>query len=171
MKKLENLELRHFSKEKWLQIEEAIERGDELALIRLVEPTVEKTKEERLEETKVAIELNSKNLTQSEIQYHIYNNINYEMPIELIMDALSKFARENGIPKNALRFAVEHIDEDYTVKHQAQYSAAVREFVNEADKNAMLTNEDRVAYYEEERLIEEDRKEFAEEHNPFEEYR
>lgn len=159
MRKLETLQLRVFSKEKWELIEQAVEKQDELALIRLIEPEVPLTKEEEIEQTKAAIELNAKHFDSVDAQYFIYNGITYERPKEEVMDALSKFAKEHGLSKTALRYAVENIDNDYTVKYQAQYSEAVREFVNEDDKTAMMTAEDRSAYYQEQDRIEEQREE------------
>lgn len=162
MKKLEKLELRIFSKEKWNAIEKAVENGNELALIRLIEPEVPLTKEEKLEQTKTAIEMNAKHIDYVDPNFFIYNGINYEGSIDVVMDALTKFAKEHGLSKSALRMVVENIDDDYTLKYQAQYSESVRELINEDDKNAIMASEDRSAYYQEQE-IEEEREEEQEE--------
>lgn len=167
MKKPENLELRIFSEKQWELIEEAVEKGDELALIRLTEPERELELEEtaELEQENDIFDMNKVMPDPVDPQYFLYNGIAYERPKEEVMDALSKFAKEHGLSKTALRYAVENIDNDYTVKYQAQYSEAVREFINEDDKTAMMTAEDRSAYYQEQE-IEEEREEEEEEMQP-----
>lgn len=157
MRKLETLELRIFSKEKWEAIERAVEEGDELALIRLVEPEIPLTNDEKLEQTKMAIGMNARHEEYVDPNFFIYHGLNYEGSIDVIMDALTKFCAKHNISKNTLRYAVEHIDDDYTLKYQSQYNSSVREFLSEDDLNAMITAEDRSVYYQEQERLEEER--------------
>lgn len=153
------LSLRILSKEKWELIEHAVETNNELMLKRLIEPEKELSKEEEIIQTKAVLDLSARQVDMSEVMYFIYNGISYDKPKEEVMDALSKYAEKHNIPVNSLRFAVENIDDDYTVKYQMQYSEDVRQFVNEGDLSAMLDSEDRSLYYREELLREEREKE------------
>ena len=90
--------------------------------------------------------------------YHIYN-MEYDKPIEVLMDELTKYAKGMNINKNRLRFAVENIDKDYLVKYESQYNEALRQLLTEDDLVSMMTEADASYYYEEQEREEEEEEE------------
>lgn len=139
----------HFSEKQWELIEYAVRSGNELLLKKLIEP------EQRIMETDSEIKaphefnIDMTYVSPEEIRYFLYNSISYERARDDVMDILTRYSTKHGIPKTALRYAVENIDDEYTLKYQSQYSAAIREFLSENDLNAILTAEDRSDYYQE----------------------
>lgn len=98
-----------------------------------------------------------------DLQYHLYNMC-YDKPIEETMDELTKYAKSKGISPKALRYVVDNIDKDYTLKYESQYNSSARELLSEEDLSVVLTEPEAAIYYQaEEREREEREKEQEEE--------
>ena len=138
------------SEQKWKEIEYAIDSGDTQTLQKLVATEREKAREyeaetETIENLKEQIESEQSSQRPKSASHMMYNMQYDSMDRGQLMDMVSKFAKENRIPVNALRFAVQNIADDYTVHYEAQYNEDVRKFINEGDKGAMLTYDDEMA--------------------------
>lgn len=138
------------SEQKWKEIEYAIDSGDTQTLQKLVATEREKAREyeaetETIENLKEQIESGQSSQRPKSASHMMYNMQYDSMDRGQLMDMVSKFAKENRIPVNALRFAVQNIADDYTVHYEAQYNEDVRKFINEGDKGAMLTYDDEMA--------------------------
>lgn len=127
------------------------ERGNMLAVKELLHPE-EKQIEKEMEEPhrmKISDIPVHEHVTEAEILYHLYQ-LQYEGSRETVMDALEKYVKEHNISMPKLRYAVENIDNDYSLKYQSQYSEAIRDFLSGSDLEAVLTEDEKDAYYEEE---------------------
>lgn len=116
-----------------------------------------KTFEERVQERDSRQEelINDKSPDVRELRYHLYNMC-YDKPLEELMDDLSKYADSKGISAKALRYVVENLDKNYTVKYEAQYNAESRELLAEDDLASVLTDpEAAIEFQEREREREE----------------
>lgn len=159
------------SEEKWNQIEVAIESGNELALKKLVMSERDREKELDLAEIDGQIDIDGqyeKNDVPKSSAHFMYNSLSYDsMSRDELMDAVTKFARKNNIPMNALRYAIQNIDDDYTVKYEAQYNQSVRDLVSEDDLGAMFSDDESETYYEEKTRREEQQKRDEQEYDFF----
>lgn len=162
---------RKISEEKLIRIQSAIENGYYLELQELLKPDSEREKEKEeadLDNQTINLTYNlpvsgKEHVTEAEIMYHIYNSLPYEGTKDSVMDSLSKYMDRHGIDKKNLRFAAKNIDDEYSIKYQSQYDSTIRDFLSGSDLEAVLTEDEKDAYYEEKYRAEEEQEEEEEE--------
>ena len=144
------------SEKDWNEIEKAVADGDTVSLIRILEPENVKKSTELIIAGKEKIHKLQKEVEADKMspmaRYFVYNSIPYDMPKEQVMDMAMRFADENHLSdsdRKKIRYIVANIDEDY-LKYESQYNESVRQFMSEDNLTAMLTEEDEIAYHQEE---------------------
>lgn len=184
MKIPKNLNVVLLSNKQWERIADAIEKGNDRELQRILEETriisneaeireselseleLEQQKEKEVEETEKFYDATIPKVSGADLLYFIQTGINYEKSREEVMDSLVSYMKRNNISKSTLRYVVENLDDDYTLKYYAKYNQDVREFVSRDDIEAIVNNEieegEQQKPYSYKAREEDDRKEYEE---------